>query len=64
MTELDRRDFSCQSHSGFDARLKHLEGDLSTMWNKINSVTNLLVANLVAVIMTLLGVIASYIKGS
>jgi len=51
------RDELCLKHSGMSARIKALEGDVISLWNKWDSVQKLLIGTLVSTTLSFLGVI-------
>ena len=47
----------CKAHSGFDARLKTTEDNVSQLWKKWDSMQKLLIGSLVAGMFNLTGII-------
>lgn len=54
--------YICREHSGFLARIKDLEGNVSKLWTKWDSMQKMVIGILVALVLNLLGVISLLFK--
>lgn len=60
MGEHDDGTHDCRTH---EWRIKTLEGDVKTLWGKLEAVRGLLIGNLVGVILLLLAALVSFARG-
>ena len=55
-------EFTCKEHSGFKSDIRVLEGNVSKLWEKWDSMQKLVIGTLISAFLSLIGVVVLLLK--